>query len=258
MKLEWDRQSDRVTEGGVQQGVIYPKATTCNVWNGLVDVTTKRAETGFETLYYEGVPYDVSSERWAFAGKISAYTYPEVLDEIVGYKKNFVGVMYDGGEADYFDISYKTRVGGSSRYKIHVVLNLRAIPQDTTYKTIGANYEPTLFAWEFISIPRRIGENYISHLIFDSEEVPSKFMESIEKFLYGTDNYDPSMDDFINYLNAVNDRVGKFDIVDNGDGTFTADVDEDVLYYFDDYFEFYNARARYLNTHTYEMEARKN
>lgn len=253
MRMQWDRNEDRVVQSGVDHGVLYPVGGTPVAWNGLTEVAVRRSDPKFEALYYEGRTFDIWSESTQNTFKISAYTYPDTLDYLTGFDHDLTGIKVDNQGSRYFHVSFRTQVS-PDEYQIHLVLNQKAIPQESAYKTIEAQAEPILFSWETIGVPMRIGGFDTCYMIFDSRYLPEIMMTAVENYLYGSSQTDPSVDHVRNYVDYLQGKMKTLKITNNRDGTWTADIDDAVARLYGDYFEFANATARYLDTHTYEME----
>ena len=255
MRLQWDNNEDRLIQTGVDHGVLYPVGGKPVSWNGLTEVAVKRADPKLETLYYEGQPFDILSSKMHNSFRISAYTYPDVFDYLTGFDQDLTGVLVDNQQSRYFHVSYRTQVGLDD-YQIHLILNQKAIPQEVVYRTIQGSPEPSTFVWETVGVPMRIGEFNTCRLVFDTRVLPEIMIKTLENYLYGTSKTEASVDHVRNYINYLQTKMKTMRITNNNDGTWTADVDDAVARLYGDYFEFANTTARYLDTHTYEMEER--
>jgi hypothetical protein len=82
-KLEWDKIQERIFEAGVERGVLYPLDGPGVPWNGLVAINEKTSRE-IKSYYLDGVKYLDHFVPGAYAAQIQAFTYPDVLDGILG------------------------------------------------------------------------------------------------------------------------------------------------------------------------------
>jgi hypothetical protein len=107
-------------------------------------------------------------------------------------------------------------------YKIHVLYNLTAKPSNKQYSTITPNPNAFEFSWELSSVPvEALDLRPTSHIIFDTTKMHEGAIYEVEKVIYGTNTETAkilSIDEFEEMTNTASN----IDIVDHGDGTWSA------------------------------------
>jgi hypothetical protein len=224
--LTWDEVGERVYQSGVDRGVLYLKDGTVAVWNGLVSVE-ESPTWELKTSYLDGVKYLEMMVPSEFQAKLEAFTYPDEFDTVNGIARVTPGLSYHDQPSKSFSLSYRTRVGNDLEgldlgYKIHVIYNVIALPDSSSYGTIQDSPEATTFAWTLTGVPPKL-ENYrpTVHVSIDSRTTPPEVLELIEGKLYGTDDSPPSLlpiDEIASYF----DYVGALIIIDYEDGRWLA------------------------------------
>lgn len=203
------------------------RSSTAVPWNGLTGVDENGAEAA--TAYYiDGQPFLYLPKPKPFQATLKAYTYPDEFAELMGLAEVADGMYLDSQMGDTFDLSYRTLVGNSIEgtshgYKIHLVYNVTVAPQSVSYAPVTNTVNPTEFAWDVQAVPIAI-EGYLptAHIVIDTRHMDSNKLSEIEALLYGDDMTLPSMPrpstvlDLLSYGDAVV-------IIDNGDGTWTAE-----------------------------------
>ena len=229
--LSWDSADKKFFEQGIDRGVIYLSDGTAIPWNGLVSVkTSSNAKT--KAIYYDGRKIHDFVTAGEFSGTISAITYPDELMDLTGFGSISAGVFFEDQALVPFNFSYRTRVGSASEpdsdhYKIHVVYNVTAVPSDVEYSTISDSPELTEFEWNITAVPEEAeGFRPSAKLVIDSRYVDPYLLETVETKLYGGTTANAKLPPFEELLEML---VGFFrlEIVDNRDGTWTANSEFD-------------------------------
>lgn len=197
-KLEWDRVEDRQYQHGLDRGVLYPNGSPAVAWNGLVSVAESVARE-IKSWYQDGVKmYDHALAK-PFEGKIQAFTYPDVLDTLVGGQKQSGILFHEQPTAGRFGLAYRTLVGDgvlgpAAAYRIHILYNLSATPEDPTRTTVGDQTNPETLGFSVSGIPVPIaGMRPTCHVSIDSRSVSEAKLDAIEAILYGTAESDPRL-----------------------------------------------------------------
>jgi hypothetical protein len=225
-QLVWDASGDRVYQHGVSRGVLYLQDGTVVVWNGLTGMD-EGSESELTSYYLDGVKYLQNLTPGEFSGKLKAFTYPDELEEALGVTEVVSGLLYHEQPPKSFSLSYQTRVANDldaeAGYKIHLLYNLLAVPDDASYETLGGNSsDPVEFSWSLTGTPPQIsGYRPTVHVVVDSLRTPADVLEVIENVLYGTDDSGPRFPT-IGELRSLYETIGVLTIIDNGDGTWTA------------------------------------
>lgn len=259
-RLVWDQAGDRVYENGVSQGVFYGADGIGIAWNGLSSVEETN-NTNLDPLYFDGLKYADVVTIGDFQGKLKAFTYP---DEFLAYEG--VGSWRSGFYlADQpnarFGLSYRTEInsdmGSSVGYKLHILYNLLAIPSSKTYESLSLDSDPTDFEWDISAIPEQVDRfRPTAHLIIDSRKVDPLLLLDVENLLYGSAEAGATLPD-LNALVRFVQRWGRFIVIDNGDGTWTATTPlPDVITMLDaTTFQIDSEQAVVLTPDTYELSS---
>lgn len=253
--IVWDKLEDRTYESGIDRCVLFPKNDKGVPWSGVASIDETTTPTS-EQFYYDGVKYLDFTTPSDFSGVLKAFTFPDEFLKCQGYIEEQSGMYLTDQTYEIFDLTYRVMVG-SDHYKLHILWNVTAIPEQITHKTFSSDVEPVLFSWRLFSTPEIIS-NYrpTSHIILDSKNIDPLLLSDIEGILYGSDSEDsrlPPMRGFINYVRKWDRLI----IFDNGDGTWTAvsKNDEDIIMIDDTTFEITSTSATYLDSDTYEISS---
>ena len=108
--LAWDRVGDRRYETGVDRGVLYLPDGTAVPWNGLTSVTeTKSREV--KSYFLDGVKFLDHYIPGTYEAKLSAFTYPDELEALLGSSEMAPGIVVYDQRANLFHLSYRTLIG---------------------------------------------------------------------------------------------------------------------------------------------------
>lgn len=258
--LVWDAPGEKVYESGLDKGVLYLSDGSAVPWNGLTSVI-EHFDKESQPVYYDGMKINDLIILGDFSATMKAVTYPEEFLEIEGVYPVKSGVFYGDQRPLSFGLCYRTQIGNdiegdSAGYKIHIIYNLTAVPSEKTYASVKA--EPSLveFEWNITAVPEEIpGFRPSAHIIIDSRTVDPLLLAELEALLYGTDIIDATllpMSVLVTYIGSW----FRIQIIDHGDGTWSADSDIDGLIEVDEIeqsFTIPDANAVYLDAETYEI-----
>jgi hypothetical protein len=257
-ELTWDQAGERVFQTGINRGVLYLRDGRVVVWNGLTSMDDG-IDTELTSYYLDGVKYLENLAPGDFQGKLKAWTYPDELDEVMGIAEAAPGLQYYEQPPQSFSLSYQTRVGtdldADAGYKIHVLYNLLAVPDEASFETQGEEVKPVEFGWSLTGTPPVItGFRPTVHIVIDSTKAPADVLEVIENILYGTPDSNPRIPT-ITEIRQLFDTIGVLIIVDNGDGTWAAIDASDEYITMDSPTEFTitGADANFLDATTYTI-----
>lgn len=222
-RLEWGREEDKLTQGGLDRGVLYPANKPAVPWNGLISVNESGSQQT-STYYVDGQKFLTTVTPREYSATLSAYTFPDEFAEICGIVEAADGLFLDSQVPDQFGLCYRTLYGDGKHYKLHLIYGVTAAMSDVEYQTLSdTSADPTPFEFDISAIPQRIeGFRPTAHVIIDSRNLTPLTLADIENMLYGTygqDAYLPSIQtlyDMMNYGEIVVIR-------DNGDGTWEAE-----------------------------------
>lgn len=224
-KLVWDQIGDRVYEAGVSNGVFYDENGVGTAWNGLVEVI-ENALIELEESYFDGVKIADIATIKSFSGSIKAVTYPDELLDYEGTVEDQTGFYVTNQTPKQFSISYRTEIGddisGLNSYKIHLLYNLTAIPEQKTNQSLGLSTDPLLFEWTVSAVPEEIyGYRPTAHIIIDASKMDVNMLADLEGILYGeadNDAFLPPLQTLATFIRTWERLI----VIDNGDGTWTA------------------------------------
>lgn len=200
-RLEWHIDQDNLFQTGTDRGVLFPHNDYGVAWSGLTSVSKKQQSVQTTPLYYEGVPFDILDDSENRTMVLSAYTYPDIFDELLGSYRDDRGFVYGEQPRGWFSMAYRTLINQGPDYKINVVMNQKAYNTDESYATVGSSVTPTSFTWEMSGIPIHVMGRTTTFMSFDSRIIRPKTFKEIENTLYGTKTRDSSFKEFLEYMN---------------------------------------------------------
>lgn len=262
--LEWDKVGDRVYQSGIDKGVLYLKDGRTVAWNGITSVEDN-TDSELKSYYLDGIKILDHVVPGDFSGKISAITYPDELDEVLGVVPITDGVSFYEQKSKSFNLSYRTKIGNDIDddygYKIHLLYNLVAFPDSHTFKTLSNEPSVNEFSWSLSGTPTVLMLDSVSpytrptvHVTIDSINTRPDILEAFENILYGTPTTAPRFPTILE-VRIMSGEIGGLYIIDNGDGTWNAidssnDFIESVI---DGVFTIDHADVTYLDADTYTI-----
>ena len=199
-KLKWDQVGERIAETGVDQGVLYPFASTTFgdgvPWNGLTSVN--EAPTGGEPspFYADNQKYLELMSEEEFAASIGCYTYPDEFKACVGETEMVTGVTIGQQTHKMFGFSYRTKIiydtnGMDHGFKIHLVYNALAGVTSRDHTTMNDSPELEEISYDITTTKVPVtGGKPTSHLVIDSTKftvATQAKLQAIMDALYGKD-----------------------------------------------------------------------
>lgn len=190
--LSWDEPGDRQYRTGLDRGVLYPQAGPGVPWNGLISVTDGSTRE-VKPAYLDGIKYLEQEIIGEWQGKLTAFTYPDLLDELMGVHAMSSGVYAHEQPSQTFNLSYRTQIGDDisgidAGYIIHMLFNVRALLDDVTHNTRGASTDPEIFSWTLTAVPSVLGGPHpTAHISVDARKISSTALTALEAQLYGSD-----------------------------------------------------------------------
>ena len=181
---------DRRYETGIERGVLYLRDGGAVPWNGLISVAETRSRE-VKSYYLDGVKYLDHHVPGSYAASLSAFTYPDELETLLGTPQYAPGVFLHDQSAKSFHLSYRTLVGNDVEgteygYKLHIVYNVLAVSGDPTYTTMSDSPEAQAFDFNLTGTPATMfGIRPTSHISLDSRLIDSQLLSDLEKILYG-------------------------------------------------------------------------
>lgn len=223
-KLAWDRAGDRKFQAGLDRGVLYLPDGRAVAWNGLTGLDEK-FNIEMKPYYQDGIKYLDYQLLGEFAATLKAFTYPSEFERCIGQDSKGSGLVFHDQRPLSFGLAYRVKdgndlVGTEGDYTIHLLYNLRAVPSDLSYATIGKDVAPVEFSWDLSATPEfAVGHRPTAHVSLKSSELGFGVLQQIEDILYGTDIDTPYLPSLAELIDTIDNPV---EIIDNGDGTWTA------------------------------------
>jgi hypothetical protein len=206
--LVWDKIGERQYETGVDRGVLYLSDGSAVVWNGLTSVIESRSRDT-KAVYLDGIKYQDHVIPGDYSARLTAFTYPEELDSLIGNANYAPGVTVYDQPTTMFNLSYRTVIGNdiggiNYGYRIHIVYNVVAIPTDVTMNTVADTQTPEVFEWELKGAPNQLpGYRPTNHISIDSTQISPINLVGLESRLYGSATSDPDLPSFGELLDMV-------------------------------------------------------
>lgn len=258
-QLVWDKVGERVHETGLDRGVLYLPDGSAVAWNGLTSVI-EHITNESTPVYFDGRKVNQLVVLGDFEASMKAITYPEEFAEFEAVGSTKPGISYGDQPPKMFGLCYRVQVGDdlsgpASAHKIHLIYNVIAVPKDKTYATLKNDPSLVEFEWDLAAIPEEIdGFRPTAHFVIDSRDVDPWLFQELEEMLYGSSTAEAAlipMQDLLTYLNTW----FRIQIIDNGDGTWTAISRRDELIQFglEGFFTIFQANAIFLDEFTYEI-----
>lgn len=254
--IKWDEVGDRTYETGLDRGVLYLSDGSAVPWNGLTSIN-ETFDKESSPVYFDGMKINDLVTLGSFSGTMKAITYPDEFVELEGIVPLKPGAFASDQKPKTFGLSYRTLIGNDIigqdlGYKIHIIYNLTAIPNDKSYNTITDNSNASEFEWDITAIPEDIpGFRPTAHFIINSIDVDPWLLEDLEKMLYGSITSEPSlisMNELVSFILGFNIRI-----IDNDDGTWTAISrrDESIEMLTEYIFQIHEVNATFLDEDTF-------
>lgn len=196
--LTWDTPGEHVFQTGVDRGVLYVDDDAGVAWNGLTGVDDNPSKE-LKSYYLNGVKYLEYLVPDDYAGTLKAITYPDEFDAVNGSSEIAPGLFYHNQPSKSFGLSYRTllgddKVGVARGYIIHIIYNVLANPDSSSFDSISDNTTPIEFSWSLTSTPIvTTGYRPLTHISIDSTKVSSEDLSALEDILYGTSGDDPRL-----------------------------------------------------------------
>lgn len=191
MELSWNSAGERLYETGVDRCVLYPTLDKGVAWNGITEIAEEESGGELQAQYADDRKYVNTSGPTEFELSLSAYTYPDEFEEFNGSYEIHQGVYVHQQPKGSFNLSYRTLIGNDIRgndfgYKLHIVYNVRATPEEYTFSSLTDTTEPEPFSWSLTTEAVAVeGASPSSHITVKSTEVSKFAIRALESHLYG-------------------------------------------------------------------------
>jgi hypothetical protein len=197
-KLAWGTPGERYYETGIDRGVVFIDGVGY-AWNGLSSVTEKSSGGELQEYYLDGVKYAQITTAEDFEATIEAYSSPREFAVCDGSYEIYNGLTATQQRRKTFGFSYRTRVGNDTSgtdlgYKLHVVYNALAAPNEKSHSTESNSVAPEKMTWDVTTVPNQLtGLRPTAHFVVDSRRADVPDLAALENLLYGTDVTTPSL-----------------------------------------------------------------
>lgn len=196
-QLAWDSPGDRFFETGIDRGVLFPPDGSAVAWNGLIGINEETTRE-VKAYWLDGVKYLDHHVPGSYAAKLDAFTYPDVLEELLGTAQYAPGVFLHDQRAKIFHLSYRTGVGNDLDpelgYKLHIIYNVMAVAEAAQIGTRSNAVEAGAFSWALTGTPPvMFGARPTAHIHLDSRRIDPSLLVTIETMLYGSADVDPAL-----------------------------------------------------------------
>lgn len=198
-RITWDQIGEKKYETGVDRGVLFLPDNSGVPWNGLTHIEETTSAVTTNSYYLDGVKYLDRRTSSDFAGVLKALSYPDEFLPFDGYIEYAGGLFFSDQQVmTSFGLSYRTLIGddvdGLDRgYKVHLLYNLTATPDNKAYDTLSASPQAPEMSWTLTGIPIPIvGYRPTCHLVIDSTKATDDALLELENRLYGNVGVDPS------------------------------------------------------------------
>jgi len=216
-RIAWGAVTGRRFEGGVDRGVFYSGSEKRGVpWNGLLSVDEDNSSVTSAAYYFDGIRYLTMRQPGEYAGTLKAFMYPDEFLEFDGYKTVHPGfIAADQQVTDTFGLAYRTRVGNDTQgfsfgYKLHLLYNLTATPENQTRATLSTTPTPAEMAWKIEGNPIAVpGFRPTNHFIIDSTTMHPGFLDVLEEQLYGTAFEEPYLPTPADLIQLFQDSISE-------------------------------------------------
>lgn len=234
--INWDGVGERVYETGVDRGVLYLPNGSVVPWNGLTSMVETMDKDTAE-VYYDGMKINDLVTLGNFSATAKAFTYPEELSSLETYGESRPGLYLGDRPPQLFGLCYRTKTGddvsGINGYKLHIVYNVTAIPKNKAYNTMDDDVDIVEFEWDIRAVSEEVpGFRPTAHIIIDSRHFDPWLLEEVEAQLYGSSTSVAVLLPMAEMLAFITEWF-RFQVTDNGDGTFTVVSARDSSIQFD-------------------------
>jgi hypothetical protein len=177
----------------------------------LVTVGQRPEGTDHQVAYFDGQAYVQRKSVEGFSGDIEAITYPPEINQ-----------------GKFVDLSW--RVQAEDGDEVHLVYNAELIPTDLGYSTLDDGSQAHVFTWALTTVPEQIDQvRATSHVVINAADTTPGILGAVYDLIYGNPGNQPR----IPHLPELRDiyEVGAIlQIVDHGDGTWTATGPDSMVY----------------------------
>lgn len=209
---------------GIDKVALY-KDDNSYVWNGVTDITDS-VDVTVEPVFMDGILVAQNGVYGENSITVQCLTLPDILAEFLGEKRSpSKAIRVPDQATSAFDMVYRSRVvdgvSGTERYILNVAYNCWPYLAESLYSTLTDSPSITGYTVTITPLPIMNLGSYRPIGIFriDSANVSPAAFASLESMFYGSLSTTPQLPQILD----IKTYLSTFEtIVDNGDGTWTA------------------------------------
>ena len=194
-RMQWDQNSDRYYEKGLDRGVFYNSKGEGVPWNGLVSVVEEVTSAEPKAIYVDGVKRALGVYRQDFYARLETLSTPKEFLECEGVSSIAHGLFATAQGQKFFSLSYRTNVinafdSGDENYNIHLIYNAVAIPESRVQTTQTDSAGISTRTWTIHAVPPASTQaSYFpsAHLIIEKKLIDPAIFAEVEDYLYGSE-----------------------------------------------------------------------
>lgn len=194
VSIKFDDYQERLGEHGVNRCVVRYKSTSYP-WNGIIGITEERVVKQPTYVYFDGRKINSRPLSIDRNYTIDCFTYPDIVEELLGVQTTKYGLTVDNQERKKFDLLWSSNLidgVGNSYKKLNFLYNAYFLPPDVNYQTDSTNIQLQTFKLPLEVYPTDFGvygDQY--KVVIDERKTPKDLFDLLEKNLYGTEKTDP-------------------------------------------------------------------
>jgi hypothetical protein len=162
-------------------------------------VTEKSSGGELQEYYLDGIKYAQILTAEDFEATIEAYSAPREFGLCDGSYEIYTGLVATQQRRKEFGFSFRTMIGNDVSgtdlgYKLHVVYNALASPNEKQHNTRDDSASPEVMTWDVATVPNQLsGLRPTAHFVIDSRRALLADITQLEDLLYGTGSTTPSL-----------------------------------------------------------------
>lgn len=215
-RFDYSDVTKRLGVAGVRGGLINVD-NQLHPWHGLISVEKRSEEDAGDYVYIDGVRVSVTPRRHQPSFSISAFTYPKVIDECLGYSVTNGGLVTNTNVQKTCDIVWITDfidAMGNTYPQVNFVYNAILSLPSVTNTTTSDNIQLETFRFDIQSLPTYLeGFGYQTDIKVDGRYALADAMKILDGWLYGTEQRNPRLPQIQELLRITTDQT-TFNIVE--------------------------------------------
>lgn len=195
-EMTWHKDLAQYSEG-VEKVALFLDKESYATWSGVRTIDDSTSFTDRDPYHLDGKTMGFFVKTPLFSGKIEAFVYPEVLDELIGFVSDEYGVVNRQDRAGIATLVYTTNFrneDGPAYSQIHVIYNVSFAPGVRSNTSIGDSPAADMFVFDLATQhgdPVAPGES--THFIYDESKMNPVHFLMLSRSIYGTDTSSPKL-----------------------------------------------------------------